>query len=116
MPIKHIRFLSREPISQPDNFLEMRRLITGEDSNGDISITWVDIKGDHKKLYTMRSMRIYYVATGTLEFEDENGERVLAEENDLVVIPKGTPYRFCGEATYLVINVPAYREGDDVYL
>ncbi len=33
---------------------------------------------------------------------------------DFVLIPKGTPYEFKGNLTYLVINSPAYREGSDL--
>jgi mannose-6-phosphate isomerase-like protein (cupin superfamily) len=33
---------------------------------------------------------------------------------DFVLIPKGTPYEFKGNITYLVMNTPAYREGSDL--
>ena len=33
----------------------------------------------------------------------------------MVVVPRGTPYEFRGEITYLVVNGPAFVEGDDVY-
>ena len=33
---------------------------------------------------------------------------------DFILIPKGVPYEFKGNLTYLVINSPAYREGSDL--
>ena len=36
------------------------------------------------------------------------------KEGDFILIPKGTPYEFKGDLTYLVINSPAYEEGTDM--
>ena len=38
----------------------------------------------------------------------------LVREGDLVFIPKGKPYSFSGDMTYLVINVPAFVPGSDI--
>ena len=35
---------------------------------------------------------------------------------DVVVIPRSTPYHLDGTLTYLVLNQPGFREGDDHYL
>ncbi len=34
----------------------------------------------------------------------------------MVVIPRGTPYEFTGTLTYLVMNGPAFKQGDDVVM
>jgi mannose-6-phosphate isomerase-like protein (cupin superfamily) len=43
---------------------------------------------------------------------DEEPAHVTA--GDFVLIPKGTPYEFKGNLTYVVVNSPAYREGSDM--
>jgi hypothetical protein len=35
-------------------------------------------------------------------------------QGDLVFIPKGRPYSFSGDMTYLVINIPAFIPGSDI--
>jgi hypothetical protein len=33
----------------------------------------------------------------------------------VVVVPRGVAYALAGDLTYLVVNGPAFRAGDDVY-
>ena len=42
-------------------------------------------------------------------------EELVAGPGDVVVVPRGEKYSLAGELTYLVLNAPAYLEGDDVY-
>ena len=59
--------------------------------------------------------RVYYIIDGEAEFKvgDNTGK---VESGDHVLIPKGIPYEFNGEMTYIVINGPAYVKGSDIYL
>ena len=43
---------------------------------------------------------------------DEEPQHV--SPGDFVLIPRGTPYEFKGNLTYVVVNSPAYREGSDM--
>ena len=53
--------------------------------------------------------------SGSLEFVVDDGEPVSVLAGEVLLIPKGCWYGLVGEATYLVINCPAFEEGDDDY-
>jgi mannose-6-phosphate isomerase-like protein (cupin superfamily) len=99
-------------IDEPSNDLVMRKLVGG----GDLSVTWVRIDGTHRPLRTDASTRLYYVVEGDGWFELGVEPRFELRTNDVVVVPRGTPYSLGGRLTYLVINGPAFAEGDDIYL
>lgn len=93
----------------------MKRIINREEHSENISITWVKIRGSHEKLKCEGSDRVYYIIDGEAEFKvGDNAGKV--ESGDHVLIPKGIPYEFNGEMTYIVINGPAYVKGSDIYL
>lgn len=60
------------------------------------------------------SDRAYYLLGGQGEFQVDRAPCELVREGDLVFIPKGKPYSFSGDMTYLVINVPAFVSGSDI--
>ncbi|MFP4312490.1 MAG: cupin domain-containing protein [Nitriliruptoraceae bacterium] len=102
-------------VAEPANDVELRTLLRVEDSAADLSITWVRIDGHHQRLRTDASTRLYQVleGAGTITV----GEEPLAvAAGDLVVIPPSTPYHLDGALTYLVLNQPGFRAGDDLYL
>jgi mannose-6-phosphate isomerase-like protein (cupin superfamily) len=99
-------------IDEPSNDLVMRKLVSG----GDLSVTWVRIDGTHRRLRTDASTRLYYFVDGDGWFEFGEEPRLELRSGDVVVVPRGTPYALGGTLTYLVINGPAFREGDDVYV
>ncbi len=103
------RFEDRNPIV-------MRSLLAGGRDTDALSITWIQIWGQHLRLRTDEADRTYVVVAGSGRFQlgDEPFETVTT--GDVVFIPKGTPYEFEGYFTYLVINTPAFREGSDIYL
>jgi hypothetical protein len=111
----HRRLEDLPLIPEPANDVEMRMLLRADDSPADLSITWVRIDGHHQRLRTDASTRLYQVldGTGTITVGDE--ELVVAA-GDLVVIPPSTPYHLDGTLTYLVLNQPGFRAGDDLYL
>jgi mannose-6-phosphate isomerase-like protein (cupin superfamily) len=103
-------------LSEPDNDLLLRALVAAQDSDGDISVTWVQLSGRHRRLRTTRSTRVYLVLTGAVTVRLAGGAPELLEAGQLVVVSAGTPYELSGVGTYLVINAPAFRPGDDEYL
>lgn len=111
----HRRFHDAELIAEPDNDLELRSLLAVGDSSVDLSITWVRIDGQHQRLRTEASTRIYVVVEGrgTVTVGEEP---VTVDAGDVVVIPPGRPYHLQGDMTYLVLNQPGFRDGDDRYL
>lgn len=111
----HRRFHDAESTAEPDNDLQLRSLLAVEDGAVDLSITWVRIDGRHQRLRTDASTRIYVVIAGRGTVTV--GEEPLAvDTGDVVVIPPGRPYHLQGDMTYLVLNHPGFREGDDLYL
>lgn len=111
----HRRLTATELVREPENGLELRALLRAADSDADVSVTWVRIDGEHQRLRTDASTRLYIVleGAGSITIWDEVVE---VESGDLVVVPKGAPYHLAGAMTYLVLNQPGFRDGDDLYL
>jgi mannose-6-phosphate isomerase-like protein (cupin superfamily) len=103
-------------IDEPSNDLVMRKLVDAATGGGDVSVTWVRIDGTHRRLRTDASTRLYYVVEGDGWFELGDEPRFEIRTGDVVVVPRRLPYALGGRLTYLVINGPAFREGNDVYL
>jgi uncharacterized cupin superfamily protein len=102
-------------ILEPENNLAARPLVSGAQHGPDISVTWIRLSGRHRRLRTDRSTRVYHVLDGSARFQIGDGEELTVEAGDTIVVPRGVPYEFAGEMTYLVMNGPAFVEGDDVY-
>jgi mannose-6-phosphate isomerase-like protein (cupin superfamily) len=98
-------------VSAPEDAVAMRALVRG----GDVSVTWVRLDGRHRRLRTDRSTRVYYVLDGRATFVLGDDPPFELGKDDAVVVPRGVPYEFWGEMTYLVVNGPAFADGDDVY-
>jgi quercetin dioxygenase-like cupin family protein len=52
--------------------------------------------------------------SGQGEFQVGQAPTETVHQGDLIFIPKGRPYSFSGNMTYLVINVPAFIPGSDI--
>jgi mannose-6-phosphate isomerase-like protein (cupin superfamily) len=104
-----------QEVLEPENAVVMRALLPSSASDGDLSITSVELSGRHRRLKTRRSTRAYYVLAGLARFTVGDGEPFEARSGELVVVPRDTPYELEGEMTYLVINGPGYVAGDDEY-
>ncbi|MBA3348056.1 MAG: cupin domain-containing protein [Actinobacteria bacterium] len=109
-----IRAADRPEVDAPEDDLVMRALLRAADDAG-LSLTHVRLSGAHRALRTLRSARVYYVLDGSARFSLGDDEPVVASAGDVVVVPRGELYLFEGELTYLVLNAPAYVEGDDLY-
>jgi mannose-6-phosphate isomerase-like protein (cupin superfamily) len=109
------RFADAPVVREPDNDLVLRALLGAADSDADLSMTWVQLSGHHRRLRTEASTRIYVVLEGggTITVDDEPHT---VRSGDTVVIPRGTSYDLDGPMTYLVLNQPGFRDGDDHYL
>ena len=104
-------------IDEPSNDLVMRKLVdAAAGGGGDLSVTLVRIGGRHRPLRTDASTRLYYVVQGEGWFELGEEPRIEIRTGDVVVVPRGVPYGLGGRLTYLVVNGPAFREGDDIYV
>ena len=103
-------------ITEPANHLSLSPLLAGEACDGDLSVTWVRIDGRHRRLRTQRSTRLYAVLAGSLTIESDDEAPAVLGPGEVAAIPRGAAYALEGTATYLVINAPAFVDGDDEYL
>ena len=102
--------------AEPENGLTYRRIIRRNRHGVGLSVTWVALRGRHRRLVCHESDRVYYILSGGASFRlgEQAPESVSA--GDSVFIPRGTAYDLEGEIDYLVMNGPAFRPGSDVYL
>jgi len=96
--------------------LVMKQIIHRDEHSQDISVTWVQIWGRHKRMVCDISDRPYYIIEGDGEFQVGDDEPVKVTAGDFVFIPRGVPYEFEGQMTYLVMNGPAFVPGSDQVL
>ena len=103
-------------VHEPDNGLSMRALVTGEHSHEALSLTEVALDGAHRRLRSRRTTRTYYVLEGAFSFTVEQEPARRVEAGQVLVLAPGTAYDLAGSGRYLVLNTPAFRDGDDEYL
>jgi mannose-6-phosphate isomerase-like protein (cupin superfamily) len=102
--------------SETKNPIAFRRIIRRDRHGAGISMTWIRLKGRHRRIVCHASDRVYYILAGTAEFRLGDAQPQKTSAGDSVFIPRGTPYDFTGEIEYLVMNGPAFLPGSDVYL
>ncbi|MFN8475349.1 MAG: cupin domain-containing protein [Anaerolineae bacterium] len=100
-------------IYEPDNSLVMKRVVHREAHSAAISVTWVRLWGQHQELVCDVSDRVYYIIDGQAEFQVGGEPLGQVRAGDYVFIPRGVPYVFSGDMTYLVMNGPAFVPGSD---
>jgi len=107
---------STSEILEPENSLKLKTLFNSIKSDGAISVTEVEISGEHQRLRTNSILRTYYLVTGSLEFTIDSESGINMHAGDVLTLKEGCEYSLKGTAKYLVINTPAFKDGDDTYL
>lgn len=79
-------------------------------------MTWVRLDGTHQRLKSGDTVRVYYVLSGHFDFFFDEDPTLTAAQGHTVVMDAGTTYGLTGTGEYLVINAPAFSEGDDQYV
>ena len=110
-----VREASAHRLEEPENTAQVQPIVRFSEGLSSASVTWVSIAGRHRRLSSSRSARCYYVLSGELSFVLESDPPVCVRVGDALVVPRGCAYSFEGRATYLVINTPAFEDGDDEY-
>ena len=72
---------STAEIAEPENSLNLKTLLNSGKSDGAISVTEVEISGEHQRLRTNSILRTYYLVSGSLEFTID-GESAIANRDD----------------------------------
>ena len=83
--------------------------------NSDFSGSLIEIDGDHGEMKNINEDRIYFVVGGEGKFTIEDNARNV-ETNDLIFIPKNTPYNITGKMKYFLICSPQFNSDNDVFL
>ena len=83
--------------------------------NTEFSAAFVEINGEHGTLKCLNEDRIYFIVEGEGRFII-NDEETSITAQDLVFIPKNTPYDLIGSFKYLLICSPEFNSEDDVFL
>ncbi len=89
--------------------------ITEYKINPEFSGALIDIKGKHGKIKCLAEDRIYFVISGTGKFTID-GKNTSVSKNDLIFIPKNTPYDISGNLKYFMISSPEFHPSHDVSL
>ena len=102
--------------AEPENGLTYRRIVRRDQHGTDLSMTWISMRGRHRRIVCRESDRVYYILSGSASFLLGEAPPQEVNAGDSVFIPRGTAYGFEGEIDYLVMNGPAFRPGSDEYL
>jgi len=123
MPVIRLSDVPEIPVDRGGMKLVMQKAIGSRDrdpgfampaSTESVSVTYIKHWSRHDRMRCDRSDRVMFVVEGqaTSQIGDEASSRL--DAGDFAFIPRGTPYEFSGEFTYLVINSPAFEAGSDV--
>ncbi|WP_159922157.1 MULTISPECIES: AraC family ligand binding domain-containing protein [Nocardia] len=87
-------------------------LTTGED-NAEVSADIVTVTGSHGRVRSSVNTRLYFVLHGPVNFEVD-GQKFVAQTDDVILIPRGKPYDYTAEnARLLLVDVPALDLNSD---
>jgi mannose-6-phosphate isomerase-like protein (cupin superfamily) len=114
--VNKIEFLKLHEITELTNHLVLKQIISNKDFNGSLSLTWVKIDGQHQPLRTHSQLRVYIIISGSFSFQIENRRTHQLEKHDVLTLEAGTSYSLFGKGEYIVLNAPAFKDGDDEYL
>jgi mannose-6-phosphate isomerase-like protein (cupin superfamily) len=82
------------------------------------SAAYFELTGSHGEVKTTLSDRVYFVVEGEGEFEID-GEKISVEKEEVVVVPKNTPYDYRAKGGVLklfLVHVPAFDPEYEVKL
>jgi mannose-6-phosphate isomerase-like protein (cupin superfamily) len=83
--------------------------------NHKFSAALIENNGEHGRTKCLEEDRIYFVLEGKGKFIIEN-ETSEVGKNDLIFIPKKTPYNIIGKLKYFLVCSPEFDPKDDVKL
>lgn len=80
--------------------------------NSEYSGALIKINGKHGKMKSLNEDRIYFVIEGDGKFIINDKESEVGV-NDMIVVPKNTPYDIIGKMKYLLICSPEFNPIND---
>jgi len=82
--------------------------------NSKFSGALIEINGNHRAIKCLNEDRIYFIIKGRGKFFIDNKETSVSV-NDLIFVPKNTPYNIIGKIKYFLVCSPEFKVGDDVF-
>lgn len=79
------------------------------------SVVFAEVSGRHGKIKNIKSERIYIIVDGKGEFIIDD-KVIPAEKNDVIIIPKNTPYDYQGKMNMFLVDTPAFEKDADIKL
>ena len=79
------------------------------------SVVFAEVTARHGKIKNVKCDRVYIVIDGKGEFII-NDEVIPVEKNDVIIIPKNTPYDYQGKMKIFLVDTPAFDRDADVNL
>ncbi len=86
---------------------------TSKDDFPEMSCARVAVTGRHGKIKNVKCNRLYFVISGKGEFSIDD-EIIKCKKDDVIIIPKNTPYDYRGKMNLLLVDTPAFEPGTDV--
>lgn len=82
-------------------------------SNGSVAV--IEVNGNHGKVMSKISNRIYYIIEGNGIFIVD-GKKLDVKKDDVVIVEKNTPYDYEGKMKLFLVHIPAWDEAQEVIL
>jgi len=82
------------------------------------SAAMLEVTGKHEKVKSLIIDRIYLILEGRGEFII-NSKRISVEKNDVIIVPKNTPYDYRavkGKLRLFLVHTPAFDDKKEVKL
>ena len=83
--------------------------------NTNFSWALIKINWDHWKIKCLHEDRIYYIINWKWQFIINWIENIVSKE-DVIYIPRNTPYNIIWEIEFFLICSPEFKVGDDIHL
>ncbi len=83
--------------------------------NPDFSAALIEINGNHGTVKCTEEDRIYFIIEGSGEFVI-NGKTSKVATNDLIFVPRNTPYNVIGKMKYFLLCTPEFDPKHDIIL
>jgi len=78
-----------------------------------MSAAWFECRGRHPKMKSINSDRLYFILKGKGEFI-VNNQSVAVKQNEVMIIPKNTPYSYEGRFTCFLVHSPAFDKAKEI--
>ena len=86
---------------------------TSKDNLSSGSAIVFEVDGNHGKIMSKVSDRVYYVIEGSGEFIN-NKDNMKVKKGDVIIVDKNTPYDYRGKMKLFLVHIPAWDESQEV--